>query len=309
MYHIIVNPASRSGKGIRLWEDLIVPCLTVQNIKYTAHFSKKVGDVARLAAEITKDAGPDNPINIIFFGGDGTFNEALQGISDFEHVTIGYVPTGSSNDLARDLKISKDPAAAFRQIFTSGQLHTMDLGEATLSDGTVRRFAVSCGIGFDAAVCEEVNRSAFKRALNKVGLGKLAYLGIAVKSLFAAPTPTCRLLVDGKKKIELKDFIFLAAMQHSYEGGGFNFCPGADYQDGILDICTAAGISKLLILFALPTAFFGKHYMFKGIYGYKCKEMNIQSTIPLWVHTDGEVIGQTDNLKITCHKQAIQIIY
>lgn len=309
MYHIIVNPASRSGKGIRLWEDLIVPCLTEQNIKYTAHFSKKVGDVARLATEITKDAGPDTPINLIFFGGDGTFNEALQGISDFRYVTIGYVPTGSSNDLARDLQIPKDPAAAFRRIFTSGSLHTMDLGEATLSDGTVRRFAVSCGIGFDAAVCEEVNRSAFKRALNKIGLGKLAYLGIAVKNLFGAPSATCQLLLDGEKKVTLNDFIFLAAMHHRYEGGGFNFCPSADHRDGILDICSAAGIKKLVILLALPTAFFGKHYMFKGIYGYKCREMTLQSSIPLWVHTDGEVIGQTDSLKVTCHKEAIRIIY
>ena len=309
MYHIIVNPASRSGKGIRLWEDLIVPCLAEQNIKYTAHFSKKMGDVARLAAEITKDAGPDNPVNLIFFGGDGTFNEALQGISDFRYVTIGYVPTGSSNDLARDLGISKDPASAFRQIFTSGRLHTMDLGEAILSDGTIRRFAVSCGIGFDAAVCEEVNRSAFKRVLNKIGLGKLAYLGIAVKNLFTAPSSTCKVLLDDKQEIELKDFIFLAAMNHRYEGGGFKFCPKANYCDGIMDVCTAAGISRLLILFALPTAFFGKHYMFKGIYGYTGCNMNIQASIPLWVHTDGEVIGQTDNLKITCRKQAIRIIY
>lgn len=309
MYHIIVNPASRSGKGIRLWEDLIVPCLTEQNIKYTAYFSKKAGDVARLAAEITKEASANNPINLIFFGGDGTFNEALQGISDFRYVTIGYVPTGSSNDLARDLKISRDPAAAFRQIFTGGRLHTMDLGEATLSDGTVRRFAVSCGIGFDAAVCEEVNRSTFKRVLNKIGLGKLAYLGIAVKNLFGAPSATCKITLDGEKEFALKDFIFLAAMHHRYEGGGFNFCPNANYYDGILDICSAAGISKLLILFALPTAFFGKHYMFKGIYGYQCTNMTIHPSIPLWVHTDGEVIGRTDSLQITCHKQAIQIIY
>lgn len=309
MYHIIVNPASRSGKGIRLWESLIVPCLAELNIKYTAHFSKKMGDVARLTAEITKEAGPDNPVNLIFFGGDGTFNEAMQGISDFRYVTIGYVPTGSSNDLARDLGISRDPVSAFRQIFTNGQLHTIDLGEATLGEGNVRRFAVSCGIGFDAAVCEEVNRSAFKRALNKIGLGKLAYLCIAVKNLFATPSSTCRVLLDNKQEIELDDFIFLAAMNHRYEGGGFKFCPQASNSDGIMDICTAADISRLLILCALPTAFFGKHYMFKGIYGYQCTDMTIQSSIPLWVHTDGEVIGQTNNLKITCKKQAIQIIY
>lgn len=309
MYHIIVNPASRSGKGIRLWEDLIVPCLAEQHIKYTAHFSTKAGDVAKLASQITRNAGPDNPIKLIFFGGDGTFNEALQGISDFRYVTIGYVPTGSSNDLARDLGIPKDPTKALRRIISSGNLHLMDLGEAALSNGTVRRFAVSCGIGFDAAVCEEVNRSAFKRALNKVGLGKLAYLGIALKQLFAAPSGTCKMILNNCQEIEMKNFLFSAAMNHRYEGGGFKFCPNANYSDGVMDICSAAGISKLLILFALPTAFFGKHYIFNGIYGHQSNTMTIHTSTPLWVHTDGEVIGQTDHLKITCHKQTIQIIY
>lgn len=309
MYHIIVNPASRSGKGIRLWEDVIAPALTEQHIKYTAHFSKKAGDVARLAAEITKDATSENPIKLIFFGGDGTFNEALQGISDFRYVTIGYVPTGSSNDLARDLKIPKDPAEALHRIVTGGQLHSMDLGEATLADGTIRRFSVSCGIGFDAAVCEEVNRSTFKKVLNKIGLGKLAYFGIAVKSLFAAPLSTCTMTLDNGAEVKFNKFIFSASMNHRYEGGGFNFCPTADASDGVLNICSGANISKLLILCALPTAFFGKHYIFKGIHGHECTTVTYQTSIPLWVHTDGEVIGQTDTLKITCHKQAIQMIY
>ena len=44
-------------------------------------------------------------ISVIVLGGDGTVNEALQGMDDPGRVTLGYVPTGSSNDLARDLNI------------------------------------------------------------------------------------------------------------------------------------------------------------------------------------------------------------
>lgn len=62
----------------------------------------------------------------------------------------------------------------------------MDVECVTFTDGTKRDFAVSCGMGFDAAVCEETNRSAFKKPLNRIILGKLAYLTISVKQLLAA---------------------------------------------------------------------------------------------------------------------------
>ena len=45
---------------------------------------------------------------LIVLGGDGTLNEAIQGMQHFEQVRLGYIPTGSSNDLARDLKIGHD---------------------------------------------------------------------------------------------------------------------------------------------------------------------------------------------------------
>ena len=73
-----------------------------------AHFSHKAGDVAVLSSSITGDYAKENlPLRLIILGGDGTFNEALQGISSYDNMKIGYIPTGSSNDLARDLGIPK----------------------------------------------------------------------------------------------------------------------------------------------------------------------------------------------------------
>lgn len=310
MYHIIINPASRSGKGETLWRTIVEPYLMEQKIEYISYFSRKPGEVAKLAAEITKDASAQSPRKLILLGGDGTFNELLQGIQDFSAVTLGYIPTGSSNDLARDLGIPKDPSKAMELAIHSGTAQKMDVGCATFKDGTKRYFAVSCGLGFDAAVCEETNRSAFKKALNRIGLGKLAYLTIAVKQLLTAKSVSCRVTLDDKPAFTIHKYLFLAGMLHRYEGGGFKFCPDAKPDDGIIDICTAATkLPKWVILLVLPTAFFGKHYLFPGIEPYKARTIHLKSSAPVWIHTDGEVLRFDDEMTISCQKQALTIIH
>lgn len=307
MYHIIINPASRSGKGLKIWKEQVEPALRRGGTDYRPYFSEKAGDVARIANEIISVVD-DTPVMLVVLGGDGTVNEALQGIGDTSKVILGYIPTGSSNDLARDLGIPTDPTAALDLILHSGTPCPMDLGTLTYEDGKKRRFAVSCGIGFDAAVCEEALRSKAKKVLNKIGLGKLTYLSIALKQLFAARAVSGKLIPDDEKPIEIGNILFTACMLHRFEGGGFMFSPDADATDGILNLCAVGDISKALILWALPTAFKGKHYRFKGITPYQAKKVRIEVTSPLWVHTDGEVTRKSRSLTVTCEQNAIRII-
>lgn len=258
---------------------------------------------------------------MIVLGGDGTLNETLQGISDFDRVHLGYIPTGSSNDLARDLHFPKDPLKVLENILNCEKTSAMDLGCLTYdqfsdelsrqhsnTDSSKRYFAVSCGIGFDAAVCEEALASKFKNLLNKIGLGKLTYLTIALKQLIKAQKITCTITLDDGSSIYLPKFLFVACMNHQFEGGGFKFCPGADSSDGILDICTVGNIPKWLILMALPTAFFGKHYLFKGIEHYTAAEIHLETSSPLWVHTDGEVTMKSCSITLSCEQNKLQFL-
>lgn len=310
MYHIIINPASRSGAGKKLWKTIVEPYLMEQKIEYISYFSEHPGDVTKLAAKITKNVSATAPRKLVILGGDGTVNEALQGIEDFHTVTLGYIPTGSSNDFARDLAIPKEPLEATKLAFKTGNKHKMDVGCVTFADGTKRYFAVSCGMGFDAAVCEETNRSAFKKALNRVKLGKLAYLTIAVKQLFAAKSTSCKITLDNKPAFTIENYLFSASMLHRYEGGGFKFCPNAKSDDGIMDICTAATkLPKFLLLLILPTAFIGKHYLFPGITPYKARNIHIKTSSPLWIHTDGEVLRRDNEMTITCQRRVLTVIH
>ncbi len=126
--------------------------------------------------------------------------------------------------------------------------------------------------------------------------------------MFAAKPISAKLILDDGAPIDMGNILFTACMLHRFEGGGFMFCPDADAQDGILNLCAAGDLSKALLLFALPTAFSGKHYRFRGITPYQAKKVIIETSAPLWVHTDGEVTRKSSRITVTCEQKAMQII-
>ena len=308
MYHIIINPASRSGKGRLIWKEQIEPALQRDSVPFQAYFSEKAGDVIKLAKNITEQT-EESMLSLIILGGDGTLNEAIQGIRDFSKVTLGYIPTGSSNDLARDLGISFVPTVALDCILHTGCPHSLDIGTVTYENGSSRRFVVSCGIGYDAAICEEALHSRLKNTLNRFGLGKLTYVGIALKQLITTKKVSAKLYLDNRAPISLENMLFTACMLHRYEGGGFMFCPDANPADGIINLCAVGDISKALVVMALPSAMKGKHYRFQGITPHQAEKIVIEASTPLWIHTDGEVTRKSKKITVSCNQQCLNMIY
>ncbi|MDO4505866.1 MAG: YegS/Rv2252/BmrU family lipid kinase [Spirochaetales bacterium] len=307
MYHFIVNPVSRSGKGLKLWQNQIEPELKNQKIEYSVEFSKERGDVTNIVSNISSQAKNEGNCIIVILGGDGTVNDAVQGIKDFGNTTLAYIPTGSSNDFARDLKLPKSVKKNLKRILNVKAPVLMDVGQVETERGT-RRFAVSSGLGFDGAVCQKSVHSILKKRLNKIGLGKLTYLGIALNQIINAPKADAEITFAGGKKVNAKNLLFLAAMVHKYEGGGFKFCPKADAYDGELDFICAANKTVPGILMALPTAFIGIHSLFRGIDIYRFKAAEVKTSIPLWLHTDGEVGYKAQYLNFSQLEEKLKFI-
>lgn len=316
MYHFIVNPASRSGQGAKYW-NRIESYLREHDIAYQAHISTHCGHVAEIMKELTGNLTDSaEALSIVILGGDGTVNEALQGIMQLDKVILGYIPTGSSNDFARDLGIPKDPITALEHILQNPQVRAMDMGVVEYRDALskdaatqTRRFAVSCSIGYDAAICEEVMHSQLKQILNRIGLGKLVYLMIALKQLIRSRSIDAKLTLDDGSQIAIRKLLFLAGMNHRYEGGGFMFSPAANDHDGILDICCASNATKLKILRVLPTAYKGNHLRFPEVNDYHVSSYEVRVNEPLWIHTDGESLVMTDYIKVSCKKGVLQWKY
>ncbi len=303
MYNFIVNPNARSGLGYKVWTSLEA-VLKERSIEYKVHFTKYQTHATTLAKEITS---ADDPCTLVILGGDGTINETVNGIVDFSKVTLGYIPIGSSNDFARSLGLSTDAMQALENILSPKKYKDINIGVLSYRDKK-RRFAVSSGMGFDAGVCHEIVVSKIKAFFNKIHLGKLSYVAVAIRQLAAQSPQSLSLTLDGGKKVEFEKVYFAAAMNNRYEGGGFMFCPKAQPDDDILDIIVAANIPKLKLLLLLPTAYKGLHVYVKGIYTYQCRKAEFFSEKPLPLHTDGEPLFLQRSTCVSLEPEKIRLI-
>lgn len=303
MLNIIYNPQSSTGNGRKVFIKAEA-ALKEKNQEYNVYETIKPGDAKAFAEKITSREGNDV---IIVIGGDGTLNEVFNGIKDYSKVTLGYIPSGSGGDFARDLGISLNPYEALNSILNPKEYKIMDVGHLVNSELT-KNFCVSAGIGFDAAVCHEALTSKLKTFLNKIGLGSLTYVLIAIKQILTSKKHGCTIILDDARKIKMEHFYFVATMIHRYEGGGFMFCPNAKCDDGYIDVCAVGNIPRLMVLLIIPTAFNGKHVKFKGIDIYRARKVQIISDTKLPIHSDGEYAGVDDNLTVTQCDKRIRVI-
>lgn len=302
-YTFIVNPKSRSGRGEMVWR-MVEPELKKQRIDYEVYYTKYEAHATEIAEGITAD-GKEHLLVVV--GGDCTINEVVDGIRNYAKVILGYIPTGSGNDFTRVLHLPTEPYAALHQILHGKTKVQMDVGCLHFA-GKKRRFAISTGIGFDADVCHVAAVSKLKRRLNKVGLGKLTYLFIALYRLLAERPAGVEITLEGKETHHFIDTYFVAVMNHPYEGGGFFFCPEAKINDGKLDVIVASGLPKWKILLLLPTAFKGKHIKYKGISIYQCKEISIKTDRVRPVHTDGEPVAVEQEIWVNVEAEQLSVL-
>ncbi len=323
MYYCIVNPSARSGKGKEIWKKLD-NSFKEAGLEFKAVFTKGPGHATELAERLTTaERDPSEyPLKLVVLGGDGTLNEVINGISDFDKTLVGYIPIGSSNDFSRDLDFPKKADELVERIVKGEEYRTLDLGRLIFNSMTkpmsrlhdeasiskIRMFDVSAGMGFDAAVCEEALASGTKNFLNKIGLGKLTYGLIAIRQLLNAEKVPCDIFLDDGTTVHLNNFVFIAAMVHHYEGGGFNFAPKADLTDGKFDLVYAGDMPSSRMFFALPLSFIGHFYWIKGIGHHVVQRVTIKTEKPMWVHTDGEVSVKSDNITLECLQQKLRMM-
>ncbi len=302
-YTFIINPKSRSGKGRILW-NLLKPELKKQRIDCEIFYTEYAGHATKLAAAVTAD-GQEHIIVVL--GGDGSISEVLTGVKDCGKVILGYIPTGSGNDFTRELKLPINPQEALEIILNPGRLVPVDVGSARVW-GKSWKFGVSTGIGFDAAVCHNVDKSRLKTILNKLHLGNLVYLGVALKRLFTDPLYDVSVILEDGVPMEFHHTYFVAAMNQPYEGGGFRFCPEARVDDGLLDVIVVSDIPRWKVLFLLPTAFRGKHVKYKGIDLFRCKQVKIKVGGKAAIHTDGQPVAVEELLEAEILPQQIRVM-
>ena len=310
MYFFIVNYGGGSGHGRKTWRN-IRGILEAEAVPYHAFRTRYPGHATRLTVEILRRYGSaEAPVSLVVVGGDGTINEVLNGITDFEKVWLGVIPTGSGNDFVRGHGLPQKTVPALMRILNCEIPERVDLGVVAGDSNAPRIFGISAGIGLDAEVCKKALKSKQKKMLNGLGLGKLTYVLLTIESLFTMKTADGRVTFDGdfENVLRVNKLIFLAAMNTPWEGGGVPMFPWADAADGEISTCSAAGIPKWKTFFELPVLVAGKQKKLKGFTMRNGRTIDIEMDRPVVLHFDGEYGGDVRRIHIETLHGKLQLM-
>ena len=310
-YYFIVNGNAGVGRKKSIWKHVLKPELIRRGVHFHQYECSYPGHGTKIASQIM--AEHTGQLMLIVVGGDGTFNEVLNGITDFERVTVSYIPAGSANDLGYALGISSDPLRALTQILDGGRIYRMDIGKTTFHrDGTSRYFAISSGIGLDAEVCRHSGRGRLKVLLNRIHLGKMIYMLNTVRFVLAYPATDGK-LVFANENGELTErrvhrLLFLAGMNQPYEGGHLAMAAGAKSDDGRLSFAMAHDLSNVKALFSLALLALKLHERIPGYEVVDARVCHVMLKDNLEVHTDGETFGGQWDITIEYLPKKLQLL-
>lgn len=275
---VILNPVAGNGRAQRAAQRIAA---AARSAGATFVETQARGHGTELAA----GAADGGYRRVVAVGGEGTVQEIANGlVAGGGVITLGIVPGGNGNDLARALGLPRDPLAALA-VALHGAAEPMDVGLATGSRGS-RIFVDAAGIGFDAGIAARMagSRQRWQR-------GRAGYLLTTLDELRRYRNSRVRIAVDGAPAAE-RMILFAAVANGAWYGGGMHIAPGARLDDGSLDLCLVGDLSRLAALGQLPGLYRGTHVRHPAVSMTRVRAVELEavdSDVP--VHLDGEPFG------------------
>ena len=280
-WFVIVNPASGGGRAER---DLprLAAALARRGIPHEFARTRVPGDATSLAAAAL--AGGHR--RLLALGGDGTFNELVNGLFAAGPPPPDCLATvaarGTGNDWARAMEVPDDPerlAAAMAR----GTARRVDLGLAENSGGRSRAYFHNvAGAGLDAEVLGRTPRR---------GPRALAYLTGLARTIARYRSPRFSIRADGN---DIKGVFWLASIAIGPRcGGGMRLAPRAVIDDGWFDLVTVNPLSLGGALARLPKLFDGRLNGDPAFRVTRCRRVTIDAEPGCGVQLDGQSAGRT----------------
>ncbi len=279
MYHIIVNPQGGKGKSLKALKE-VEEILNNNNIAHTVHHTEYAGHATEIARELSLI--PDT--KLLMMGGDGSFNEILNGIENFENVTLGFIPCGTGNDFVR---ASKHPTKIKDAMDVILKGNTSYIDYIQLAD---RRCLNVLGAGMDVDVL-------VKYAEMKAFRGKVKYYASLFYTLAHTKFHQLRLTLDDGEPMDRSVFM-IGIGNGQCIGGGMPICPYAKVDDGKLSVVVVNEIKKNRIIFEVVGFLSGKHVKKEFTEVFEANRIKIEVLDDSKFEADGEVF---DAKEIDCH--------
>ena len=241
-------------------------------------FTTGDGDAKEAAAR----AAADGCTTIFVAGGDGTVNEAVNGIvaaGALDQVRFGIVPLGTGNDFAAALGIPVEVDAALETLLAGREIR-VDLGRVN-----GHTFLNTSGGGYIAEVSVNVTTQL------KTIAGRLAYLIGGAQALFEyEPVRATVQAEPGSLRLGLGLYAF-AVCNSRLIGGGRLIAPEAIIDDGLLDMCLIESMTAIEFIALARKVADGEHVNDARVRYVQAASIVIDFEREIHINTDGEVLS------------------
>lgn len=229
--------------------------------------------------------------DVVAVGGDGTVNQVAKSVMG-TNITLGIVPAGSGNGLARSLGLSMKVEEVIKQIYIGKTV--------AIDNGTVNGIPFFCtsGVGFDAHIGNLFATSA-KRGLQ-------SYVKITFRELFKYRAKNY-ILKFNDQELKRKAFLITVANAGQY-GNDFYIAPEANMQDGKFHIAILKPFNPLSVFGLLAKIMKHKAHLSKHIETYTTNKITIIRDDKDTVHFDGEPAIESAEVTYECKPGSLKVI-
>lgn len=287
--YFIYNPHSGRGK-IRSKLFDILQVFSEAGYELTVHPTREPKDAVKQIENL-----PDGYDLVVCSGGDGTMDEVVQGMMQrANRIPIGYIPSGTVNDFARSLKISRNMVQAAR-IAVEGRDFPCDMGTF---NGEHFVYIAAFGIFTDVSY---TTRQDMKNVL-----GHIAYLLEGMKRLTNIPSHHMRL--ESEECRTEGDYIF-GMVTNSRSVGGFKSIIGrkVQFDDGVFEVTFIRMPKNAVELQEILAAIVLKEIDSKYMDSFRTSCLRVESDNMVAWTLDGEFGGEWQSAIIQNHQKALRI--
>ena len=271
-FFVLVNPQSGRGKSQKIGRK-VSTFFEGQGIKFSLFETR---NDCRGSQTVENNLTPEYT-DLIIIGGDGTINEAINGLK--YDLPVSFIPSGSGNDFVKNIRIGSTFESQLDTAL-NGPINRIDIG--LCND---RKFINGVGVGFDGQIAADM----INRKVPFIS-GQLKYYYHVLHILGSYKCRDFDLVIDQFPKRQ--NLILLTIANGTTFGGGFKLTPHAKLNDGKLSVCAIGSLSPLQRYLKVLTLQKGSHNRLKEVSLFDAKKLIIGANAQLEAHIDGEWFHQ-----------------